>query len=440
MAALAGVLVCMDAAAQGGAYPPPLGTKTLYVPGKDTNAAIPSGYSAFFISHVGRHGARHVTNLNELTRLDGFLQQMADAGGLLPDGLRLRDMVHAIMEVEKKYTPGTLTTIGGEEQYGIGKRMGDRYSDLLRQPGDCLRVTTTTELRTEQSAEHFLDGLAPAPGCLTRNADDTVRLRFFSLCPSYTAFAKKGEWKQLQKRLEESDSCQAVCDRIVHRLFDTERVAQLKRGELKPFDSPQAFLMAMYSAAVIVPGLGEELGATDPDIFSLLSPGEAEEIAVVDDAKEFFTKGPGLDANGIQVRVAAPLLADFLTSADEWLRQGKKGADLRFAHAETVAPIAALMELEGAETAARDPFHYSDAWKADRVMGYSANIQWVFYRGAGKPLLKVLYNERPVHLPVKTDRYPYYEWKAVREYYWKKLGGMGVEKGTDMYKWLQGLK
>jgi hypothetical protein len=105
LAALAGAVVCLNAAAQDAAYPPPLGTKTLYVPGKDTNAAVPMGYSPFFISSVGRHGARHVTNLNELNRLDHFLQEMANAGGLTSDGLRLRGMISTILDVEKKYTP-----------------------------------------------------------------------------------------------------------------------------------------------------------------------------------------------------------------------------------------------------------------------------------------------------------------------------------------------
>src|SRR6202012_4741973 len=138
--------LCLTAAsAQDRAYIPPLGTKTLYVPGKDTDAPAPPGYSPFFINYVGRHGARHATGGGEFGQLERCLQEAADAGALRPDGLRLHRMIKAIVEVEKKYTPGTLTAVGEAEQYTIGKDMGERYATVVRRPEDCLEVTTTPE-------------------------------------------------------------------------------------------------------------------------------------------------------------------------------------------------------------------------------------------------------------------------------------------------------
>jgi hypothetical protein len=132
---------------------------------------------------------------------------------------------------------------------------------------------------------------------------------------------------------------------------------------------------------------------------------------------------------------------DFIQSADRWVGAGRKGADLRFAHAETIAPIAALMGCEGAATASVDPMAYGRVWHADRVMGYSANIQWVFYRnGSDDVLVKVLYNERPVGLPILTEQFPYYSWKKLREYYLHKLHTLDLAPGQDMYAWLQQLK
>jgi hypothetical protein len=216
--------------------------------------------------------------------------------------------------------------------------------------------------------------------------------------------------------------------------------------------------MAMYAAAVLAPGLKEELHLAgyrpeDVNIFSLLSSQEAAQLDFVDAARDYFVKGPGLDAEGIQVRVAAPLLADFIQSTDQWLADDKKGADLRFAHAETIAPLAAIMGCEGADSAVTDPFRYAEVWRSDRLMGYSANIQWVFYRrgsggsGSDSPpgnaddcLLKILYNERPIHLPVTTTQYPYYSWKQVREYYLHKLHTLDADPGRDMYSYLRSLR
>lgn len=429
-----------------GTYVPPLGTKTLYRPGNDTDAPAPAGYSPFFINYVGRHGARHATGDGEFLRLQRCLQEAADAGALEPEGIRLQRMIAAIAAVEKKYPAGTLTAIGESEQYTIGKDMGDRYPDVVRRPDDCLEIVTTPELRTVQSAEQFLKGLASSAGCVTRSANDSIRLRFFSLSPAYAAFVKKGDWHKAQEQLESSPTCRQVDEAILRRFFRADWVPKLVQGQVEGFARPDAFVMAVYAAAVIAPGLRQELQLLgyrpeDADIFSLLTAQEASELDLIDAAKDFFVKGPGLDSMGIQTRVAAPLLADFIESADRWLAAGHKGADLRFAHAETIAPIAALMGCEGAATAIVDPLQYGRVWHADRVMGYSANIQWVFYRDASdNVLVKVLYNERPVMLPISTESFPYYSWNKLRDYYLHKLQTLDLAPGEDMYAWLQRLK
>lgn len=450
------VYATITASAQNGTYNPPLGTKTLYVAGKDTDAPAPAGYAPFFINYIGRHGARHATGTTELQRLDSFLQEAADAGALLPDGQRLQGMIKILLQVENKYPAGRLTAIGEAEQFRIGQDMGQAYPDVVRQSDDCLQVMSTSEARTVQSAQQFLKGLASQSNCITRTPDDSIRLRFFSLSPAYRDFEKKGAWKQAQARLESADSYQSANAAILRRLLDTAWAAQLRQGLLLTFRTPGAFTMAMYAAAVLAPGLKEELRLAgyrpeDADIFSLLSPQEAAALDFVDAARDYFVKGPGLDPEGIQVRVAAPLLADFIQSSDQWLADSKKGADLRFAHAETIAPLAAIMGCEGADSAVTDPFRYAEVWRSDRLMGYSANIQWVFYRhgsgGSDSPpgnaddcLLKVLYNERPIHLPVATTQYPYYSWKQVREYYLRKLHTLDADPGRDMYSYLRALR
>ncbi len=437
---------CITASAQVRTYDPPLGTKTLYVSGKDTDAPAPAGYAPFFINYIGRHGARHATGTTELVKLDNFLQEAATTGGLLPDGQRLHRMVDILLQIENKYPSGRLTAIGEAEQFRIGKDMGQAYPEVVRQSDDCLQVMSTPEARTVQSAEQFLKGLASASQCITRTPDDSIRLRFFSLSPAYKDFEKKGAWKQAQARLESADSYQSANAAIVHRLFDSAWATKILQGQFYDFKTPGGFTMAIYAAAVIAPGLKEELHNAgyqpeEADIFSLLSSQEAAALDFVDAARDFFVKGPGLDTEGIQVRVAAPLLADFIESTDQWLAGGKKGADLRFAHAETIAPFAAIMGCEGADIPVTDPFHYADVWRSDRVIGYSANIQWVFYRhGSGAYLLKVLYNERPIHLPITTTQYPYYSWKDVREYYLHKLHTLDADPGRDMYGYLKMLR
>ena len=49
----------------------------------------------------------------------------------------------------------------------------------------------------------------------------------------------------------------------------------------------------------------------------------------------------------------------------------------------------------------------------------AANIQLVFYRkkASDDVLVKFLYNEREVRIPVESDLAPYYRWNDVRDFY-----------------------
>jgi hypothetical protein len=107
-----------------------------------------------------------------------------------------------LLNIEKKYTPGSLSKTGEEEQYGIGKRMGEHYPSAIDFSDDCINVTVTKEKRTMQSAMSFLRGLSHSiPNdtllCLTQKGIDIVHLRFYSLSPAYLDFEKEVTEKSL---------------------------------------------------------------------------------------------------------------------------------------------------------------------------------------------------------------------------------------------------
>lgn len=72
-----------------------------------------------------------------------------------------------------------------------------------------------------------------------------------------------------------------------------------------------------------------------------------------------------------------------------------------------------------------------------------ANIQWIFYKSeqTHQPILiKVLLNEREVHLPIKTDSYPYYRWNNVKQFYVNKLNKLGLDENQSAIEMLKNLK
>ena len=61
-----------------------------------------------------------------------------------------------------------------------------------------------------------------------------------------------------------------------------------------------------------------------------------------------------------------------------------------------------------------------NVWNDFRITPMAGNIQLIFYRNAkGRVLVKFLLNEREVTVPVAGDTAPYYDWKAVRKYYYR---------------------
>ena len=429
-----------------GAFAQDRGTKTPYSPTDTTDTPAPTGYIPYFINYIGRHGARHVTSLKELSVLDRFLHDAASGGYLTAQGDTLKERVARILSVEKNYTPGDLTQTGLEEQAGIGRRMGDHYRLVLSsRSGGYVDIMYTGEARTKQSEESFVRAFWPA-GLTGEQVTvypwtvvpaDSVHLRFFELSPRYRAFSKTGPWTGSFNRLLQQPAYQQQLKALAGRWF----APGFAQWTDKIPDAP-ALAEAVYAAAAITGGLSHEIAAAgftlpDVDIFSLLTDTEIQWMALVGGARDFLVKGPGFDQDGIQVRDAAPLLADFIRTTDNALNRGIGGVNLRFAHAETVAPFAALIGLEGASTPDTSLGRYTDVWRADQVIPFSANIQWIVYRAPGAPdLIKVLYNEHPVHLPIKTNAFPYYKWEDVDRFYKEKLYRLGVGPDTDLYQYL----
>ncbi|MDB5150289.1 MAG: hypothetical protein JWQ57_4309, partial [Mucilaginibacter sp.] len=125
-----------------------------------------------------------------------------------------------------------------------------------------------------------------------------------------------------------------------------------------------------------------------------------------------------------------------------FIKTGKYNAQLRFAHAETISPFAALLGISGADKVVKNISDYDKVWSPSAVIPLSSNIQWVFYRkkGSTKCLVKILLNEREVKITGLASASPYYDYAVLRAFYIKKLKKLGVGLGDDMQAYLKGLK
>jgi hypothetical protein len=118
--------------------------------------------------------------------------------------------------------------------------------------------------------------------------------------------------------------------------------------------------------------------------------------------------------------VAQVLLDDFFLHSEKCSQiDSTHSLRARFAHAETIIPFAALLQipiLSDKSTPSNETFTYeNNGWRGELISPMAANIQWEMYRhfNFGKTrhfrhqqiFIRMLLNEYPV--PFKTDCKPY---------------------------------
>ncbi|WP_305421807.1 histidine-type phosphatase [Photobacterium leiognathi] len=214
---------------------------------------------------------------------------------------------------------------------------------------------------------------------------------------------------------------------VLERLYSPEFVQQLVNGELKFYstEEPDELLaenevdvvIHLFNLYLIAPGMAQEAGQEPWHFEQFFTPEETQWLSYVLDGEDFYEKGPSFNNTDITYKMAWVLVDDFFNEIEK-IKQGNDQAALkvRFAHAETIMPFAANMELKGSEEGV-DPqktFSYdNNDWHGKWVAPYSSNIQWDVYRGEADDLLvKMLYNEKEISFksschPIEPDSYFY---------------------------------
>jgi multiple inositol-polyphosphate phosphatase / 2,3-bisphosphoglycerate 3-phosphatase len=432
--------------------PVPLGTKTCYQPAQKAFTAAPAGYKPVFLNYVGRHGARFLTKPEGDVQLYEVLEMADSRNALTARGQLLRQMVKHFLEIEKN-NYGNITQVGAGEQKGIAGRMFEYNKSVFLGRG--IEVTMTEEVRTEQSAKAFLTGLGKASHenkMTIRKIPDSLndKLRFYDICPGYLVYKKSPEVMAILDSLKMDPRTSDISVRLANEVFSPDFAADLLGGKIKIKSKQNQFiafqpewltedLYSLYSIHFSMQMEMKERNLTDADLdfgsyFDYIS---LRWINFKSAAADFLLKGPGTDSLGVQVINSAPLLVDFIKTTDSAIGDPDRlDARLRFAHAETISPLAALMNIEMASTPSESIFNFDKVWNNSEIIPLSANIQWILYSNGRDYLVKFLLNEKEVSVPVETANFPYYRWENVRNYYLQKLKKLQVSLAADTHRYL----
>ena len=399
-----------------------LGSKTLYKPLQSKYTSPPKGYEAVFINHVNRHSARHLTK-DVSTSAAYQLLAFADSANLLTtEGKRLYNMLVSFQKVEHPSIKNISDT-GRSELKAIATRMY-RNQRTVFSKNATVSVRFTKEIRTEQSADVFTDALKTLIGTRfhieTKWANDTT-LRFFDRSPAYLKY-EEGDWHQSLDSLATSLKAGDISQALSKRIFTQIPISKLFQTKLSQL-AADLFGFGTIAPSVYKEALAQGVTQQDINFLSFFTCEETRALSQLDEAEDYLAKGPARNSLGIQTTIAAPLLADFLNTTDSFIKNKKIQARLRFAHAETIAPFAALLQLKGASEVCTDLSQLKNCWDASTIIPLSSNIQWILYKDkSNKYLVKTLLNEKEVAIAgLKIKLFPYYAWDDVRIFYKKLL-------------------
>ncbi|RQT58410.1 histidine-type phosphatase [Burkholderia cepacia] len=162
----------------------------------------------------------------------------------------------------------------------------------------------------------------------------------------------------------------------------------------------------LYNLLQVAPAMTVETGGVTMEKY--IGAEQARYLAYLQDAEDYYQKGPGIqEANPVTYRMAKVLQDDFFGEVDAIARGDlTHAAKLRFTHAEIMIPFASIMNLKNVfvPTPQAQTYTYANnPWRGDQVSPMAANMQWDVYRNGSRLIVKMLYNERETDFQAACD-------------------------------------
>ena len=363
--------------------------------------AAPKGYKPFYVSHYGRHGSRYLTSDDRYARPLAFYRAQRKAGNLTALGEDfLRRLERLWTEVEGR--GGLLSDLGARQHREIAGRLLARYPSLFV-PGAVVEASSSTSGRCRASMDAFCDSLlAACPGIsLTRRSDEETMAVLVPRNPQIDSIDNEhSPWRET-----------LYADFKASRIHPQRLLRSLLRDPSCVPDSMAAASDLYYLAM----GMQDIPSAIDFD--DLFTPEELYGALRCVDTRMYYVNVAGT----VGPESVRPLLQDFLDKADAVVSGTSPAvATLRFGHDSILIRLLSLLGVQECAAQETDIDKYADAWVGWQVSPMAANLQFIFYRGHGGVILKLLLNEQETTIPALGPG-PYYDWDAFRAYAEKKL-------------------
>ncbi|CAH0488765.1 unnamed protein product [Peronospora farinosa] len=372
-----------------------MSTKTLYAPPLSTESNIQEDMcTPVQLNFVIRHGTRNPT-MKDIRRINNTHSRILSNRKVGSSWTWVGDWKNPY----PKETEAWLADRGLHELIEIGKRLRARLSPFpVSFDSKKFVFEHTWKIRTRQSAEAFafgfFDGLQPVYYHSYPIGDDHV-LRFYDNCPIFEMQIDKNKSATVE-HMKYRDS------ELMHKNLATfQKLSEFSDATQK--DMEAAYAGCAFDVAVL-------------NVFdnwcSFFNNEMLLSMDYFQDLKHFYRKSHG---HALSYEIATPLLQDIFQTMKQRV-DGKNDVEgyFRFAHAETILPLASLLNASYFDRHASDREGHFRAdtpldlalqrkFKSSELAPFSANIGFVLYECAAttedaRPTFKVqtLLNEHEV--------------------------------------------
>ena len=376
------------------------------------HARPPKGFKPFYISHYGRHGARNNGSDAEFRLFRDILERAHKAGNLTEKGEEARRRFLSVFP-QLYLRGGELSSKGWRQHHDIATRMFSDYPEVFRGKEVRVDARSTTVPRCIMSMAAFCDALkeknprlqiSQNTGAWMVNPLNPFTAANPDCHPNETGFENRhaawnASWHAWRRELLHPDV-------FFGNLFKDPSFLQKYADDL-------------YDLEETLISMSGTMQCSDVDITlnDLYPFEEVYNNYLLVNYKYFVSKGPDtLLQQGRQWAMVLPFFDDLITLAESDMASGDVTARLRFGHDITLMSILAFLDVDGWNRPASDPWEIAENWNSYNVP-MAANAQFIFYRNRrGDILVRMMYNEADVLLPIASEVAPYYRWEDFRQF------------------------
>uniref|UniRef100_K3WU79 Multiple inositol polyphosphate phosphatase 1 n=1 Tax=Globisporangium ultimum (strain ATCC 200006 / CBS 805.95 / DAOM BR144) TaxID=431595 RepID=K3WU79_GLOUD len=363
-------------------YPTPTRDEELTMQQTEHARATALQCEPIHVNFVIRHGTRYPT-IKDITRIAKTHAKLrGDAmSGEDEERAAVAEWITTWKNPYRADEAGWLAPVGVTELIAIGNRIRHRFGEHFGSHFDPARFEFehTWKPRTQQSASAFAFGffrsqLQPVFMHVDAIGEDH-ELRFFDNCPAYDHAIDRNATATLQ-HAEYRQSAQMRAN--LRRFRALARNPTLTQKDLEAAYAACAFDVSVWNI------LNEWCELFNADMLHSMD--------YFHDLKHFYKKSHG---HALAFEIAAPLLQDMFRSMKERIDgQSVLEGHFRFAHAETILPLASLLNVSYFDRHASDaeghflsstPLELAKTrtFQAAKLAPFAANIGFVLYECAG---------------------------------------------------------